>query len=57
MNKPLSQKKLAVNQLKWCIRASRKLARQINRKLESLSALNKIKTAAQERLVRVCGLK
>jgi len=57
MKKPPSQKRQAVKQLKTCIRLSRKLARQINRKLESLAVLNKMKAAAQEQLIRICGLK
>jgi len=57
MKKPPSMKKQAVNQPKTCIRLSRKLARQINRKLESLAVLNKMKAAAQEQLVKLCGLR
>jgi hypothetical protein len=57
MRKPPSMKKQAVKHLKVCIRESRKIARQINRKLESLAQWNKAKTAAQEALVRICGLK
>ena len=57
MKKPPSTKKVAVNQLKTCIRLSRKIARQINRKLESLATLNKMKAAAQEQLIKLCGLK
>ena len=57
MKKPPTQKKQAVAQLKACIGAARKLARQINRKLESLAQLNKMKAAAQADLVRICGLK
>ncbi len=57
MRKPPTTKRLAVKQLKMCIRLSRKIARQINRKLESLSQINKTKAAAQETLVGLCGLK
>ena len=57
MRKPPSTKKQAVKQLKACIRYSRKIARQVNRKLESLAQWNKAKAAAQEQLVRICGLK
>jgi hypothetical protein len=57
MKKPPTNKRQAVKQLKFCIRASRKLARQINRKLESLAQINKMKSAAQEALVKICGLK
>jgi len=57
MKKPPTQKRQAVNQLKTCIRLSRKIARQINRKLESLATLNKMKAAAQNELVKLCGLK
>ena len=57
MKKPPSTKRQAVNQLKTCIRLARKCARQINRKLESLATLNKMKAQAQEHLVKLCGLK
>lgn len=57
MRKPQTLKRQAVKQLKTCIRLSRKCARQINRKLESLAQLNKMKAAAQEQLVKLCGLK
>lgn len=57
MRKPSAMKKQAVRQLKACIRESRKVARQINRKLESLAQWNRAKAAAQEALVRLCGLK
>lgn len=57
MKKPPSTKHLAVKQLKMCIRESRKLARQINRKLESLTQWNKAKAAAQQALVKLCGLR
>jgi hypothetical protein len=56
MRKSMSQKKQVVKRLKFVIRQSRKVARQINRKLESLSQLNKMKAAAQEELVRLCDL-
>ena len=55
MRKPLSQKKLAVRELKLLIRLSRKAARQINRKLESLEYINRAKIAAQRRLIELCG--
>ena len=57
MRKQASMKRQAVKNLKLCIRESRKLARQINRKLESLAQWNKIKAKAQEELVKLCGLK
>lgn len=57
MKKSLSTKRQAVKQLKTCIRLARKIARQINRKLESLAQINKMKAAAQEQLVKICGLK
>lgn len=57
MRKPQSQKKQAVKALKGAIREGRKIARQINRKLESLAQWNRIKAAAQEELVKICGLK
>ena len=57
MKKPPSQKDQAVVRLKTCIRESRKIARQINRKLESLAEWNKMKAKAQADLVAICGLK
>lgn len=57
MRKPLSRKRQAVRSLKMAIRESRKVARQVNRKLESLAQWNRIKAAAQEELVKICGLK
>ena len=57
MRKPSSTKKQAVKQLKICIRKSRKVARQINRKLESLAQWNKATQMAKEQLVKLCGLK
>lgn len=57
MRKPSSAKKQAVKKLKFYIRQSRKVARQINRKLESLAALNKMRAAAKEELIVICGLK
>jgi hypothetical protein len=56
MRKLASQKKQAVRHLKFAIRQSRKVARQINRKLESLAQLNKMRSAAQEELVKLCKL-
>lgn len=57
MKKPLSRKKQALKTLRFCIRQSRKVARQINRKLESLAQLNKMKSAAKEELIKICGLR
>ena len=57
MRKPMSRKKLAVKRLRYCIRQSRKIARQINRKLETLAALNKARAAAQQELIDIMGLK
>jgi hypothetical protein len=57
MRKIPSQKKQAVKRLKECIRESRKVARQINRKLESLAQWNKAKQAVKNELVKLCGLK
>ncbi len=54
MRKPPSQKKLAVKKLAMCIRESRKLARQVNRKLESLANWNRMKAKAKEELVKIC---
>jgi hypothetical protein len=57
MKKPSPNKRIAIKQLRVCIRESRKLARQINRKLESLAQWNKVKTAAQEALIKLCESK
>ncbi len=57
MRKPSSAKRQAVKQLKTCIRLSRKIARQINRKLETLAQLNKMKAAAQGQLIKICEKK
>lgn len=57
MRKSPTMKHQAVKQLRVCIRESRKIARQINRKLESLADWNKAKQAAKDQLVRLCGLK
>lgn len=57
MRKSPTMKHQAVKQLRVCIRESRKIARQINRKLESLAGWNKAKQAAKDQLVRLCGLK
>lgn len=53
MRKPLSRKRQAIHNLRTCIRLSRKCARQINRKLEELAQLNKMKQAAQAELIRI----
>lgn len=57
MKKSMSSKRLAVKELKRLIGLSRKTARQINRKLESLAQINRMKTAAKDRLIQICGLK
>lgn len=57
MKKSLSRKRQAIRNLRTAIREGRKLARQINRKLESLAKWNKVKTAAKEELVKIMGLK
>jgi hypothetical protein len=54
MRKPINRKHQAVKELKLCIRESRKVARQINRKLESLAQWNKAKQAAKDQLARLC---
>jgi hypothetical protein len=51
MRKVETAKRRAVRDLKVCIRESRKLARQINRKLESLGQWNKAKQAAKDKLI------
>lgn len=57
MRKPASQKRQAVKELHFWIRQSRKVARQVNRKLEALATANRMKSAAKERLIQICGLK
>lgn len=57
MRKPMSLKKKAINDLRFWIRQSRKTARQVNRKLEALAQANRMKAAAKERLIEICGLK
>ncbi len=54
MRKSPTEKHQAVKSLKVCIRETRKLARQINRKLESLATWNKMKQTAKDRLVKLC---
>lgn len=54
MRKPISQKRQAVKELKTLINLSRKVARQINRKIEFLGAINREKAAAKQRLVDIC---
>jgi predicted Fe-S protein YdhL (DUF1289 family) len=54
MRKIASQKKQAVRKLRLCVRESRKIARQINRKLDSLAQWNKAKQAAKNELVKLC---
>lgn len=54
MKKSLLTRDLAIRQLNICAKESEKLARQINRKLESLAQWNKAKAAAQEALVKLC---
>lgn len=56
MRKSLSRKKQAIKELKFYILQSRKIARQINRKIESLAQLNRMKAQAKERLIKLCGL-
>lgn len=53
MQKSLSRKKRAVQELKTIIRLTRKTARQINRKIESLAQLNRMKAKAKERLIEL----
>ncbi len=57
MRKPSTAKRQAVKQLRICIRESRKLTRQIDRKIASLADWNRAKAAAKEQLVKLCGLK
>jgi hypothetical protein len=54
MRKPQSQKRQAVKTLRIAIREGRKVARQINRKLDSLAQWNRIKAKAKEELVKLC---
>lgn len=57
MRKPSSRKRQAVHNLKRAIREGRKVARQINRKLDSLAQWNRVKAAAQQELVKIMELK
>ena len=54
MRKPTSQKRQAVKELRTLINLSRKVARQINRKIEALGQINRAKAAAKQRLVELC---
>lgn len=54
MKRQLSNKRQAIKELKILISASRKVARQINRKLDALGQINKAKAAAKQRLVEIC---
>lgn len=56
MRKVASQKRQAVKELKFYINQGRKIARQINRKIDTLAQLNKLKAAAKERLIKLCNL-
>jgi hypothetical protein len=49
----LSRRRQAIKTLKLCIRESRKLARQINRKLESLAKWNNAKVLARNELIKL----
>ena len=57
MRKSPTAKHQAVKDLKACIRGARKMARQVNRKLESLAQWNKAKQAAKDRLRELCSPK
>jgi hypothetical protein len=57
MRKSPTAKHQAVKELKLCIRMARKVARQVNRKLESLAEWNKAKQEAKERLRQLCAIK
>lgn len=54
MKKPISQKKQAVKVVQFWVRQTRKIARQINRKLDSLATANKMKAQAKEDLIKIC---
>lgn len=56
MRKVASQKRKAVKELKFYINQSRKLARQINRKIDSLAQINRFKDRAKKQLIEICGL-
>lgn len=53
MAKFLSNKRQAVKVLKFWINQSRKIARQVNRKLDSLAEANKMKEAARQQLIKI----
>jgi hypothetical protein len=57
MRKLPTAKRQAVKALRVAIRESRKIARQINRKLESLAQWNRAKQAAKDHLIKLCDLK
>ena len=57
MKKSASEKYRIVQNLRVVIQQSRKMARQINRKIEALAQLNKMKAALKEQLVKICGSK
>jgi hypothetical protein len=53
MKKAQTAKRRVVKELRVCIRESRKIARQINRKLESLGHWNKATQACKDRLIQL----
>lgn len=53
MRKPMSEKRRAVKALKFWIAQSRKIARQVNRKLESLAQANRMRDAAKQELIKI----
>ena len=54
MRKPMSEKRRAIKKVKFWIAQGRKLARQVNRKLDSLSHAGRMKELAKQELIRIC---
>lgn len=50
-------KKYWVRELRRCIRHTRRLTKQIDRKLDSLAKFNKLKAHIQKELVALCDRK
>lgn len=53
MNRRYMNRKYWIKELKRCIRFSRKLSRQIDRKVDSLAKFNKLKAAIKLELVKL----
>lgn len=53
----MNSKKYWIKELRRCLRHKRKLEKQIDRKIESLAAFNKLKAHIQKELVGLCDRK